>query len=165
MKTKKSKPVILMSVVATLFIIAGSPLGAEESKPTLSKKELKRLIALTKTAEDHHRLAAYYRQKAQYLTDQQKKYEEMAIEYDKSPRSYPTKYPTAAACCRNWAAWCAQRAKQAQALAARHEEKAKWLRRRSKSFKGMLPLARAKTVLRYGFIEDRSRMHVWEPIP
>ena len=54
---------------------------AAESVPTMSKKEVKALIATASTPEDHHRLAAYFTQKAETM-------EAEAVEHDELSKVY-----------------------------------------------------------------------------
>lgn len=78
-------------VLASFFLFLGPQIGKAPSKPSLSKKELKQLVATAKTAEDHLRIAAYYRDEAQKLEEKKNEHTEMGAEYDRNPQRYPTK--------------------------------------------------------------------------
>jgi hypothetical protein len=113
-------PVLLCLVLAGPFAAFG-----QEHQEKLGKKELKSLIAKAKSAEDHLRLAAHYRAEANEYLVRQKQHLEDEKEYNQNPQKYPTKYPTPAQHCRDWAYNDGQAAKKALALAEMHEAMAR----------------------------------------
>jgi hypothetical protein len=107
---------------------AFDPQTAQTKSTKISKKKLKVLLSTAKTAADHQEIAAYYRQEAQRLTSSSREHLEMAAIYEKKP---PVPNPKggpwlgAVAHCRRLAQLDAEEAKEADALAALHEEEAK----------------------------------------
>jgi hypothetical protein len=97
----------------------------------LSKKELKVLIANAKSPAEHEKIAAYYRDQAQRLTASAKEHAEMAEVYAKNPVSaameskHGVAFGQGASHCRRWAQLDEEQAKEAEALAALHDEMAK----------------------------------------
>lgn len=73
-----------------LIALASGLAFAAESTPTMCKDEAKQLIAKASTPEDHHRLAAYFTQKA----------ETMDAERRQSPRNLPNNARTTPVCTR-----------------------------------------------------------------
>lgn len=112
---------VLTSVVPTHLVAA-------DSSASLSKKELKTLIATAQTPADHRRIAAYYQQQATDLRRKAKDHEEMAGIYQKQPLPYEGKhaYGTVGfSHCRKFADLFIEQAKEADALASLHEDMAK----------------------------------------
>ena len=118
-----SLAVILLSFIPRSF--------AAEGEKGLSKKEVKALIATAKTPAEHRRIASYYREQAARLTANAKEHVAMAEEYAKNPTfaAMETKqqasFGQGATHCRRWAELYNEQAKEAEALAALHEEMAK----------------------------------------
>src|ERR1035437_8563901 len=57
----------LVTVVAVSVVLLCGLAAAAEAGPTLSKKELKTLLATAQTPSDHQKIAAYYSDKAKRL--------------------------------------------------------------------------------------------------
>ena len=120
--------VLSLAVVLVSFIPQSF---AADSEKSLSKKEVKALIATAKTPAEHRRIANYYRQQAARLTADAKEHVAMAEEYAKNPRfaAMETKqqasFGQGASHCRRWADLYNKQAKEAEALSALHEEMAK----------------------------------------
>jgi hypothetical protein len=115
----------VLIIVVPLIVLASMSVGAE-STPKMSKKEVKALIANAKTAADHQRLAAYYRDEATRLKERQQEHEEEAIEYSKNPWCYTVpKYPTLGQHCRQLAGYYGMGAQKALKMAELHESLAK----------------------------------------
>lgn len=110
-------------LLISFFLCSLSTVGQEQQK--LSKKELKTLIATATTAEDHLRIAKYYRRQEQLYLASQKEHEAEEKDYINNRQRYSAKYPFGAAHCRQWAYNDGQSAKQARALAELHERMAK----------------------------------------
>lgn len=117
--------VILGPLLIGLMLLGSFSASGQEQKDKLSKKELKALIATAKTPEDHFRIAAYYRAQANDYLARQKEHLADEEEYNSNPQKYPTKYPTPAQHCRDWAYNDGQSAKKALALAEMHEAMAR----------------------------------------
>ena len=110
-----------------MALTAGLALAAE-STPTMSKAELKQLIAKGSTPEDHHRLAAYFTQKAETMDAEAVEHEDLAKEYANNPGIWAMKQPMSgktAAHCKYFAQAARKAAAEDRALAAAHEEMAK----------------------------------------
>jgi hypothetical protein len=95
--------------------------------PTLTKKELKALIASAKTKDDHQKLADYYKAETERLQAEAKDHDEMAEAYQKNPGPMAVKHPEAfgEGHCHEMARRFREAAAQAQELAAMHENMAK----------------------------------------
>lgn len=105
-----------------LFIAqCGSP------KPTLSRGELKNLLANAKTPADHLKLAAYYRAEADAFEADAKEHEELAAYYQDD--SWQIRGRAATAHCERLVIAARDAARAALALATAHEDMAKDLAR------------------------------------
>ena len=56
-----------VSIVAISLVLRCGLAAVAESSPTLSKKDLKTLLATAKTPSDHQKIAAYYHDQAKRL--------------------------------------------------------------------------------------------------
>ncbi len=119
-------------VIVTLALSSFVPLSvAAENKSSLSKKEVKALIANAQTPAEHREIAAYYREQAQRLVASSKEHAEMAETYAKHPAfaalesKQGSSFGQGASHCRRWAQLDEEQAKEAEALAALHDEMAK----------------------------------------
>ena len=116
--------------VVTLFALALSafvPVWAADSTALNNKQQLKSAIAKAKTPAEHRAIADHYRQEAQRLTAKSKEHEQMAAYYTKHPLPYESKqvYGTVGAGhCREFAKRYANEAKNAESLAATHDDMA-----------------------------------------
>jgi hypothetical protein len=119
-------PNAALAIRVFLAIALAMPL-AQSAVPQqrLTKKELKALTALARTATDHERLAEYYRSEAKRLQAKQQEHERELAEYYKNPARYPGKYPTMGDHCRSLAAYYQISAGKAAAQADMHERLAK----------------------------------------
>jgi len=113
-------------VFLTSFFVLGPQAAQIPAKPSMTKKEVKQLIATAESAEDHLRIAAYYAEEANRLDEKKKEHTEMGAEYDKNPQRYPSKLALGQHC-RNLAGYYASAEEKALELAAAHEEMAKQL--------------------------------------
>jgi hypothetical protein len=94
---------------------------------TLTKKELKVLLATAKTAADHQKIASYYRGEAERLAAKARYHEEMAAQYLNSPLPFEGKFPYGTiglSHCRQWTQTYKAKAQEAESLALLHEEMA-----------------------------------------
>jgi len=64
MKTTKRKIQAVLTVISLAFVVFVAAGYSAAGKPSLSKKEVKALIASAKTREDHLKLAEYYKGEA-----------------------------------------------------------------------------------------------------
>ena len=119
----------LALIITTLALSTTLPVSsAAESKPTLTKKELKVLLKTAETPSEHLQIANYYRQEAQQFSAKVKYHEEMGAQYAKNPIPNESKFPAntfGAGHCRKFVAEYKAKAKHAEDLAAQHEEMAR----------------------------------------
>jgi hypothetical protein len=116
----------IVVLLALLFFVRISPVTAGR-KPTLSKKEVKALIASARTKEDHQKLADYYKAETERLEAEAKDHDEMAEAYKKNPSPMAVKHPEAIGegHCHEMARRFREAATQAGELTAMHEDVAK----------------------------------------
>jgi hypothetical protein len=117
---------LLLVFLVSSFFAAGSQNVQPPSNPSLTKGELKELIATAKSPEDHRKIAAYYEEEAKKLDEMKKEHTEMGAEYDKNPQRYPSKLGLGQHC-RNLAGYYGLAEQNALELAAMHKEMAKQL--------------------------------------
>ncbi|MDQ6664025.1 MAG: hypothetical protein M3Z23_06500 [Acidobacteriota bacterium] len=118
--TRRCGSLLLLAVAAGLAFAA-------EPAPAMSKAEVKQLIVKASTPEDHHRLAAYFTQKADKMEAEAVEHEELAKEYAKNPGIHEMKHPMSgktAEHCKYFAQAARSAAAQDRALAAAHESMA-----------------------------------------
>jgi hypothetical protein len=127
MKTTRNASIILAIVLLALLSFVRTSSVTAGSKPTLTKKELKALIASAKTKDDHQKLADYYKAETVRLEAEAKDHDEMAEAYKKNPSPMAVKHPEAIGegHCHEMARRFRETAAQAQELAAMHEDMAK----------------------------------------
>ena len=120
------KRLSLLTVIA-LAVTLLTAIAQTGSSQRLEKKELHALLMNAKTPQDHQRLAAHYRAKAERLNSEAKEHEEMAEMYRKNPGGPAAKHPYAAGVqhCRDIAKRYRESAAKTQALATLHEDMAK----------------------------------------
>lgn len=136
MRTTRILALILF--VAVLLVTSGS---AAKARPSLTKKQLRALIASASTAEDHLKLADFYRQDASRLEEEAAEHDKMREHYTKS--SLDTKLPYPAQMpqhCERMAGYLRKAASEAQQLAAEHARMAEAARVQS----GTKPIQKEK---------------------
>lgn len=117
-------------LVLTLAFSSLVPISmAANSKSVVSKKELKVLLRTAKEPADHRKIAEYYKHEAVELIKTAKEHEDLAKIYDEHPE-YPsmgsrTPFGQGAPHCHRQAQLYTEQAKEAEALAALHEDMAK----------------------------------------
>jgi hypothetical protein len=136
MKNMKNKyhnlaQLVTITIVSLILLSSVVVVGAAaETSPGLSKKELKTLLATAKTPADHQRLAAYYRDKAQRLTEKAQEFSAQADYLAKHlglgrPASIELKQGISCNCTshyRYFSKLYAQEAKDSELLAAQQEQ-------------------------------------------
>ena len=131
--TRKKVQLELYLTWATVFLVllllgAGSVrLLAQNSNEKLNKKQLKELIANARTPEEHQRLASYYQKQAVRLTNESKQHADAATAFEGQPQGPAAKNPSmnGTVHCEKVAREKLQEAKEAEALAQKHENMAK----------------------------------------
>lgn len=119
------KLALLFFLTTSLFVVGQQALKAP-SEPSLTKKELKQLIATAKSPEDHRRIAAYYEEEARKLGEKKKEHTEMGAEYDRNPQRYPSKLALGQHC-RNLSGYYGLAEQKTLELARMHNEIARGL--------------------------------------
>jgi hypothetical protein len=123
--------VLMVAMVAVSSFVPVSLTAQSAQTETISKREFKTLLKTAKEPPEHRKIAEYYRQEAQRLTASSKEHAEMAEFYAKNPpfpRALEAKHgdvAMGASHCRKWAELESEEAKEAESLAALHEEMAK----------------------------------------
>jgi hypothetical protein len=127
MKTTRAVSIIVVIVVLVLLAFVRISSVTAGNKPTLSKKDLKALIASAKTKDDHQKLADYYKAETERLQGEATDHDEMAESYKKNPNPMAVKHPEAIGegHCHEMARRFREAAAQAQELAVMHEDMAK----------------------------------------
>lgn len=122
--------VAVLSLAAILVSFIPRSFAADTEK-NLSKKEVKVLIATAKTPAEHRRIATYYHEQAARLIANSNEHVAMAEAYAKNPvfaaveAKQQASFGQGASHCRRWAELYKEQAKEAEVLAALHEEMAK----------------------------------------
>ena len=127
MKTTKHKLQVVLTLISLTLVVFVAAGYSAAGKPSLSKKEVKTLIASAKTKEDHLKLAEYYKGEAARLEAEATDHDEMAEMYRKNPTPLAVKHPEAIGegHCKEIARRYRESATKTQELAAMHEEMAK----------------------------------------
>jgi len=130
-KVARRKTLAVLSLLLfSLTIVSGA---VADTSPSLTKKELKTLLATAKTPADHARLAAYYRDTAQHLRAQEQEYSAQAASLATQPaavegkctRSFLSKQGTSCNSASHYSYFakeCAKKAKDAETLAAQQQQ-------------------------------------------
>ena len=109
---------VILALLACTMVIRVSA----QTPPSLSKKELKTLAA---TPAGHQRLAAYYQEKAQHLRKKAEQFSAQADYLTTQPATIESKQGISCNCTshyRYFSKLYAQEAKDAETLAAHHEQ-------------------------------------------
>jgi hypothetical protein len=88
----KNKSVTALLLVAVLFLTtlgAMSQARGDDTHPKLTSKQLHNLIATAKTPEDHEKLAAYYRDKAEQEKAEVAEHEMILAAHNRNPSTHP----------------------------------------------------------------------------
>jgi septal ring factor EnvC (AmiA/AmiB activator) len=113
----------LVTLTVSLALLVGASFA--QTPPSLSKQELKTLLATAKTPSDQERLASYYRDKAEHLRAKAQEFNAQADYLATQPATVESKQGISCNCTshyRFWAKQYAQDAKDADTLAAQHEQ-------------------------------------------
>ncbi len=132
MKTLRPNLTIAATIIAWMSLsLAPAYSAAQDKKPVISKQELKVLLNTAKEPADHQKIAEYYRHEAARLTASSKEHAQLAELYAKNPpfasmeAKHGAGFGQGASHCNKWAELQAEEAKEADALAALHEDMAK----------------------------------------
>ncbi len=128
MKTTKRKVQMALTIISlTFLVLLAAGYSAAGQRPSLSRKEVKALIASAKTKEDHLKLAEFYKTEVARPQAEATDHDEMAEMYRKNPSPMAVKHPEAIGegHCKEIARRFRESASKAQELATMHEEMAK----------------------------------------
>lgn len=128
MKTTKRRVQMALTIISLSFLVLlAAGYSAAGQRPSLSKKEVKALIASAKTKQDHLKLAEFYKTEVARLQAEATDHDEMAEMYRKNPTPMAIKHPEAIGegHCKEIARRFRESASKAQELASMHEEMAK----------------------------------------
>jgi hypothetical protein len=117
--------VITLTAVSLVLLACTLEVRAAQIPPSISKKELKTLLATAKTPADPERLAAYYRNKAQDLKAKAQEFSAQADYLATQPATIESKQGVSCNCTshyRYFSKLYTQEAKEAEALAAQHDQ-------------------------------------------
>lgn len=129
MKTTGSYLLRVCACLTLFFCFGVSTLMAINAEG-LSKKDVKSLLARAKTAEDQHRLAAYYRDKAQELTVKSQEFAKQADFLATQPATIESKQGISCQCTSHYRYFSkryAQEASEDETLAVQHDRLAQEL--------------------------------------
>ena len=111
------------AIIAVLAIFVSVAAGANDK--TLSKSELKRLVANAETKADHERIAKYFDAEATKYEAEAKEHGELAPFYQRNPDPAISKHPGSQRSfqhCDSLSKSLTQAAQDARSLAAEHRE-------------------------------------------
>ena len=114
-------PAMFLALLASTVVVH----AAAPNSPSLSKKELKTLLATANTPADQERLAAYYEDKAQRLKAKAQEFSTEADYLATQPATIESKQGISCNCTshyRYFSKLYAQESKDAEILAARHDQ-------------------------------------------
>jgi len=118
--------VITLTAISLVLLACTLEVRAAAQTPaSISKKELKTLLATAKTPADQERLAAYYRDKAQHLRTKAQEFSAQGDYLATQPATIESKQGISCNCTshyRYFSKLYAQEAKDAEALAAQHDQ-------------------------------------------
>jgi hypothetical protein len=112
---------VFLALLACTIVVP----AVAETPPSISKKELKTLLAIAKAPADQERLAAYYRDEAEHLRAKAQEFSAQADYLATQPATIESKQGISCNCTshyRYFSKLYAQQAKDAEALAAQHDQ-------------------------------------------
>jgi hypothetical protein len=119
-------------LIAALFVVPfASVYSVTQDQKVPTKKELVTLLKTAKEPADHLRIAAYYKQEAARLRQEAKQHQDLAAIYEKThpyqmmESKHGEAFPLGAPHCKKFAELALEQAKEADALAALHEDMAR----------------------------------------
>ena len=120
-------PAVFLALLANTVVIR----AAAQTPPSLSKKELKTLLATAKTPADKERIAAYYREQAQVLKAKAQKFSAEADYLATQPATIESKQGISCNCTshyRYFSKLYCEESKDAETLASQHAQLAQQYR-------------------------------------
>ncbi len=126
MLASHSPRVLFFAAAAALSLTVSVSIVAKEK--TLSKSELRHLIAKAETSAEHEQIARYFDAEAAKLDAEAKEHRDLATLYKESSSSQPTKFPGSMQTynhCDDLTKSLSKAAEDARAMAAAHRQMAK----------------------------------------
>ena len=126
MKNKNVALLLLLALSLAAFA-SGSSVFGQQTSSKLTEKQVRTLIATAKTPEDHQKIAAYYRAKAEEAKANAAEHERILAAYNQNPSTHePAKTAGGpSAHCHTLIRLYNDEAKEDSALAEEHEQMAK----------------------------------------
>lgn len=121
-----------LSAVALAALMMSVSAADPAKDKTLSKSELRHLIAKAETKAEHERIAQYFDTEAAKFEAEAKEHSELAAIYEKNPPAQPTKFPGSMQTfnhCDALSKSLAKAAADARAMSADHRQMAKEAKR------------------------------------
>src|SRR5215472_5173953 len=127
MKTKNIASLLLATVLSLGVFGTGTLVRGQDTNSKLTSKQVRSLIATAKTPEDHQKIAAYYRAKAEEAKANAAEHERILAAYNQNPSTHePAKTVGGpSAHCHTLIRLYNDEAKEDSALAEEHEQMAK----------------------------------------
>ena len=123
--------IVVLATLATVSLVSVYSAAQDKKSSVPTRKELVTLLKTAKEPPEHRRIAAYYRQDAVRLTQSAKEHSELAAIYqERHPfaameAKHGDAFGQGASHCEKFAQLAKEQAKEAEALAALHEDMAK----------------------------------------
>ena len=123
--------VAVLATLAALSLVSVYSVAQDKKSSVPTRKELVTLLKTAKEPPEHRRIAAYYRQEAARLMQSAKEHSELAAIYQEQhpfaamESKHGDAFGQGASHCEKFAELAKEQAKEAEALAALHEDMAK----------------------------------------
>ena len=123
--------IAVLAIVVALSLVSVYSVAQDKTSSVPTRKELVTLLKTAKEPPEHRRIAAYYRHEAASLTQSAKEHSELAAIYQEHhpfaamESKHGDAFGQGASHCQKFADLAKEQAKEAEALAAIHEDMAK----------------------------------------
>jgi len=123
--------IVVLATLAAVSLVSVYSVAQNKKSSVPTRKELVTLLKTAKEPPEHRRIAAYYRQEAARLTQSAKEHSELAAIYQQRhpfaamESKHGDAFEQGASHCEKFAQLAKEQAKEAEALAALHEDMAK----------------------------------------
>jgi len=123
--------IVVLATLAAVSLVSVYSVAQNKKSSVPTRKELVTLLKTAKEPPEHRRIAAYYRQEAARLTQSAKEHSELAAIYQQRhpfaamESKHGDAFGQGASHCEKFAQLAKEQAKEAEALAALHEDMAK----------------------------------------
>ena len=123
--------IAVLAIVVALSLVSVYSVAQDKKSSVPTRKELVTLLKTAKEPPEHRRIAAYYRHEAASLVQSAKEHSELAVIYqehhpfDAMESKHGDAFGQGASHCQKFADLAKEQAKEAEALAAIHEDMAK----------------------------------------